>query len=49
MKKGLLRFGVAVLIVLASVAVVDMAVGKVMERMLPPISNQGDTGKTAIH
>ena len=46
MKKGLLRFGVAVLIVLASVAVVDMAVGKVMERMLPQISNQGDTGKT---
>ena len=46
MKKGLLRFSIAVLIVLASVAVVDMAVGKVMERMLPQISNQGDTGKT---
>lgn len=46
MKKGLLRFGVAVLIVLVSVAVVDMAVGKVMDRMLPQISNQGDTGKT---
>ena len=46
MKKGLLRFGVAVLIVLASVAVVDMVVGKVMDWMLPQISNQGDTGKT---
>lgn len=46
MKKGLLRFGVAVLIVLASVAVVDVAVGKVMDWMLPQISNQGDTGKT---
>ena len=46
MKKGLLRFGVAVLIVLASVAVVDVTVGKVMDWMLPKISNQGDTGKT---
>lgn len=46
MKKGLLRFGVAILIVLVSVAVVDMAVGKVMDRMLPQISNQGSTGKT---
>ena len=46
MKKGLLRFGVAILIVLASVAVVDVAVGKVMDWMLPQISNQGDTGKT---
>ena len=46
MKKGLLRFGVAVLIVLASVAVVDVAVGKVMDWMLPQISNQGDSGKT---
>ena len=46
MKKGLLRFGVAILIVLVSVAVVDVAVGKVMDWMLPQISNQGDTGKT---
>lgn len=46
MKKGLLRFGVAILIVLVSVAVVDMAVGKVMDWMLPKISNQGDSGKT---
>ena len=46
MKKGLLRFGVAVLIVLVSVAVVDVAVGKVMDWMLPQISNQGDSGKT---
>ena len=46
MKKGLLRFGVAILIVLVSVAVVDMAVGKVMDRKLPQISNQGSTGKT---
>ena len=46
MKKGLLRFGVAVLIVLASVAVVDMAVGKLMDWILPQISNQGSAGKT---
>lgn len=46
MKKGLFRFCVAVLIVLASVAVVDVAVGKVMDWMIPQISNQGDTGKT---
>ena len=46
MNKGLLRFGVAILIVLVSVAVVDMAVGKVMDWMLPKISNQGDSGKT---
>ena len=46
MKKGLFRFCVAVLIVLASVAVVDVAVGKAMDWMIPQISNQGDTGKT---
>ena len=39
MKKGLLRFGVVVLIGLVSVAVVDVAVGKVMDWMLPQISN----------
>lgn len=46
MKKGLLRFSIAVLIVLVSVAVVDVAVGKMMDWMLPQISKQGDTGKT---
>ena len=46
MKKGLFRFCIAVLIVLVSVAVVDEAVGKVMDWMIPQISNQGDTGKT---
>ena len=46
MNKGLLKFCFAVLMVSASVAVVDVAVGKVMDWMLPQISNQGDTGKT---
>lgn len=46
MKKGLSRFLIAVMAVLASVAVVDVAVGKVMDWMLPQISNQGSTGKT---
>ena len=46
MRKGLFRFSVAVLIVLASVVIVDVAVGKVMDWMIPQISNQGDTGKT---
>ena len=35
MKKGLLRFGVAVLIVLVSIVVIDLAVGKAMDYMLP--------------
>lgn len=46
MKKGLSKFCVAVLVVLAMVTVVDVTVGKVMDWMLPQISNQGDTGKT---
>ena len=46
MKKGLLRFGVAVLVVLVSVVAIDFAVGKTMDWMLPQISNQGATGKT---
>lgn len=46
MKKGLSRFCIAVLIILMSVAIVDSAIGKVMDWMLPKISNQGDTGKT---
>lgn len=46
MKKGLLRFCVAVVLVLAMVSVADVTVGKVMDWMLPQISNQGDTGKT---
>lgn len=46
MKKGLLRFCMVVVVVLASVAVVDAILGKVLDCMLPQISNQGDTGKT---
>ena len=46
MKKSFSRFCAAVLIVLAMMIVVDIAVGKVMNWMLPQISNQGDTGKT---
>lgn len=46
MKKGLSRFCITVLIILISVVVVDIVIGKVMDWMLPQISNQGDTGKT---
>lgn len=46
MKKSLSRFCVAVLLVLAMVIVVDVAVGKVMDWMLPQISYQTDIGKT---
>lgn len=46
MKRGLLRFGLSVLTVLALVVMVDTAVGKMMDWMLPQISNLGDTGKT---
>lgn len=46
MKKGLLRFGVAVFIVLTSVVMIDLVVGKTLDWMLPQISNQGATGKT---
>lgn len=46
MKKGLARFVIAVLTIIASVAVIDLAVGRLMDYMLPKISNQGDTGKT---
>lgn len=46
MKKGLLRFCFAALVVFASVVVIDMVVGKITDFMLSQISNQGDTGKT---
>lgn len=46
MKKGLLRFGVAVLIVLALVFAADRVIGRVMNNLLPMISNHGDSGKT---
>lgn len=46
MKKGLLRFCVVVGVVLGTVAVVDTILGRVLDCMLPQISNQGDTGKT---
>lgn len=46
MKKGLLRFGVAVFAVLALVFAADRAIGRAMNNMLPQISNQGDAGKT---
>lgn len=46
MRKGLLRFLIDVMAVLASVAVVDVAVGKVLDWMLPQISTYGSTGKT---
>lgn len=46
MKNGLLKFCVVVFVILASVAVVDSILGKVLDCMLPQISNQGDTGKT---
>lgn len=46
MKKGLLRFVIAIFIVLASVALVDAAVGRIIDWMLPKISNQVSTGKT---
>ena len=45
MKKGLYRFCVAVLIVMAMVTVLDVTVGKVMDWMLPQISNQRDPRK----
>lgn len=46
MKKGLTKFCVVILIVLATIAIVDWTVGTVMDWMLPQISNKGDTGKT---
>lgn len=46
MKRGFLGLITIVFIVLAAVVIVDVAVGRVMDWMLPQISNQGDTGKT---
>ena len=40
------RFIATVLTVLAVVVVLDWAIGKALDSMLPQISNQGDTGKT---
>ena len=40
------RFITIVLTVLVAVVVLDWAIGKAMDAMLPQISNQGDTGKT---
>ena len=40
------RFITIVFTVLAAVVVLDWAIGKAMDAMLPQISNQGDTGKT---
>ena len=40
------RFITIVLTVLAAAVVLDWAIGKAMDAMLPQISNQGDTGKT---
>lgn len=46
MKKGLLRFVFAVLTVLVLVFAADRAIGRVMDWMLPQISNHGEIGKT---
>ena len=46
MKKSLLRFGIAVLVVLALVFATDRVIGTVMNNLLPMISNHGDSGKT---
>ena len=46
MKKGLLRFVITILAVLALVFAADRAIGRVIDRMLPQISNHGEIGKT---
>ncbi len=46
MKKGIRRLCLTVLAVLVAVTVLDFAVGKTLDWMLPQISNQGDTRKT---
>ena len=46
MKKGLKRFGVIILAVLATAAILDLVVGKTIDKMLPQISNIGNVGKT---
>ena len=40
------RFITIVLTVLAAVVLLDCTIGKILDSMLPQISNQGDTGKT---
>ena len=46
MKKGLKKFLISAAAVLAVVVVADWAIGKVVDRMLPAISNQGQIGCT---
>lgn len=46
MKKGFLRFGISVFVVLSVVTVLDWSIGRVMDSMLMSISGQGDIGKT---
>lgn len=46
MKKGLKKFLISAAVVLAVVVVADWAMGKVVDRMLPAISNQGQIGCT---
>lgn len=49
MKKGLLRFGVVVLIVLVSVAVVDVAVGKGWIGCCRRLATKGTRARRTIH
>lgn len=46
MRKGLQRVGGVVVLVLVGVFAVDFSIGRMMDNILPRISNQGDTGKT---
>ena len=46
MKKGFTRFCIAALSVILIATTLDFTFGKIMDRMLSQISNQGDIGKT---
>ena len=46
MKKGLKKFLISAAVVLAVVVVADWTIGKVVDRMLPAINNQGQIGCT---
>ena len=46
MKKGFTRFWIVALSVILIVITLDFTFGKIMDWMLPQISNQGDIGKT---
>lgn len=46
MKNGLTKFILSAAIVVAVVIAADWTIGKIIEKMLPGISNQGDTGLT---